>query len=53
MEKAKYEAFKKIKKKIEAGEPVTFAERNIYNVTLKNQSKKKKKTDGTISSRMH
>lgn len=40
MEKSKYETLKSIKRRIENGEPTTFAERNILNMEEKKKRKK-------------
>ena len=42
MEKEKYEKIKDIKRRIHAGEPTTFAERNIVNMQNRSAQKAKK-----------
>jgi|LakMenEpi03Aug12_release.lakeMendotaPanAssembly.Ray.scaffolds.fasta_scaffold3946169_2 hypothetical protein len=42
MEKKRYEQIKTIKEKIKRGQPTTFHERNIVNITEKNKTKKLK-----------
>lgn len=39
-EKARYDRYKNIKERIERNEPVTFAERNIYNIVQKKKRHK-------------
>lgn len=46
IQKAQHDRFKEIEAKINKGESTTFAERNAYNVHLRNKKKKLKQQHG-------